>query len=196
MSPLLKRVSEIETLKSHIANGCFAIEGQQIQMPTEGETIYFKNHFRKFEAPFALYADFEYLTMEYSSRIFKPVRDSCESYTEKYQHHKPCEYNINVINRITNERESYLYRGSDCMEHFVKTFRTITYKIMNELKVNVPIIMTEEDEQSFLNAAHCYLYEKENEDNNHTQRGCKVRYHCHITGKYRGCAHNIYNLHF
>ena len=116
----LRGFQKIETLKSHITNGCLAIEGQQIKMPKEGEQIYFKNHTRRFEAPFVMYADFECLNMEYISKISKPVRDSCESYTEKYQHHKPCGYKINVVNRITNESESYLYRGSDCMEHFVK----------------------------------------------------------------------------
>ena len=120
----LRGFQKIETLKSHITNGCLAIEGQQIKMPDEGEQIYFKNHTRKFEAPFVMYADFECLTMEYSSKIYKPVRDSCaphpnKSYTEKYQQHKPCGYEINVVNVITNESDSYLYRGSDCMEHFV-----------------------------------------------------------------------------
>ena len=46
-----------------------------------------------------------------------------------------------------------------------------------------------------MNATHCYLCEDEIEDNSHIQRGCKVRDHCHITGTYRGCAHNICNLH-
>ena len=130
----LRGFQTIETLNSHITNGCLAIEGQQIKMPKEGEHIHFKNDFRKFESPFVLYADFECLTMEYSSKISKPLRDSCESYTEKYQHHKPCGYKINVVNRITNESESSLYHGSDCMEHVVKTCRHITNKIMNKLK--------------------------------------------------------------
>ena len=67
---------------------------------------------------------------------------------------------------------------------------------MNKSKVSVPIIMAEEDEENFKNATHCYLCEDEIEDNNHIQRGCKARDHCHMTGKYRGCAHNICNLHF
>ena len=47
-----------------------------------------------------------------------------------------------------------------------------------------------------LNAMRCYLCGNEIEDNNHIQRGCKVRDHCHMTGKYRGCAHALCNLHF
>ena len=112
MPPLLKRVSIKRNIKTHITNGCLAIEGQQIKMPTEGEQIHFKNDFRKFEAPFVMHADFECLTMEYRSKIYKPI-DPNKSYTEKYQQHKPCGYNINVVNRITNESESYLYRGNN-----------------------------------------------------------------------------------
>ena len=163
-------------------------------MSKEGEQIHFNNDFRKFEAPYVMYADFE-CTMEYSSKTSKPIRPN-KPYTDKYQRHKPCGYNIYVVNRITNERESYLYRGPECMEYFVKTCRNIYNKMMNELKVNVPIIMTEEDEENFKNATHCYLCEGEIEDNNHIRRGCTVRDHCHMTGKYRGCAYNICNLHF
>ena len=146
------RVSINRHIGKHIGHGCLAVEGQRIQMPKEGEQIYFKNQTRKFEAPYVMYAGFECLTMEYSFKIYKPI-DPNISYTEKYQHHKPCGCKIHVVNRTTNESESYLYRGSDCMEHFVKTCRNIKDKIMNELKVNVPIIMTEEDEDNF---KQCY----------------------------------------
>ena len=91
-------------------------------MPKECDTIYFKNHTRKFEAPFVMYADFECLTTEYRPPMSKPI-DPNKSYTEKYHQHKPCGYKINAVNSITNERESYLYRGHDCMQHFVKTCR-------------------------------------------------------------------------
>jgi hypothetical protein len=177
-----------DTLIKHIDRGCLAVEGQQIQMPKEGEQICFKNHSRKFKAPFVMYADFECLTSEYRPSMSKPI-DPNKSYTEKYQHHKPCGYKINVVNSITNETESYLYRGQDCMQHFVKTCRDIRIKIMEKLKVNVPIIMTEEDEYNFKNATHCGICD--NELNND-----KVRDHCHMTGKYRCCAHSECNLHF
>ena len=88
-------------------------------MQKEGEQIYFKNQTRKFEAPYVIYADFDCLTMGYSSKIYKPI-DPNISYTDKYQHHKPCGYKINIVNIIINESESYLYRGSDCMENLVK----------------------------------------------------------------------------
>ena len=100
------------------------------------------------------------------------------------------------IKKVNNESESCLYRGSDCMKHFVKTCGKIKDQIVDKLKIDVPIIMTKEDEDNFNNATQCYLCEKGIEDNTHIQRGCKVRGHCHMTGKYRGCAHNLCNLHF
>ena len=117
-------------------------------MPNKDDNIQFKNHVVKFKPPFVMYADFECLTMEYSPKMYKPI-DASKYYTENYQHHKPCGYKINVLNSITNETESYLYRGSTCMTHFVKTRRTIRLQIMNKLQMNVPIIMTSEDDYDF-----------------------------------------------
>ena len=110
----LKGFQSIDTLNKHIDHGCLAIEGQRIEMPKKGDTIYFKNKTRRFKAPYVMYADFECLTMEYSSTMSKPI-DPNEYYTETYQQHKPCGYKLNVVNSITNANESYLYRGSDCM---------------------------------------------------------------------------------
>ena len=56
--------------------------------------------------------------------------------------------------------------------------------------------MTQEDEDNFKNATHCYLCEDKIDDSDHLQKGLKVRDHCHMTGKYRGCAHGLCNLHF
>ena len=52
-----------ELLKKHEEQGCLAVEGQKIEMPEAGETIAFKNHFKKLKAPFVICADFECLTV-------------------------------------------------------------------------------------------------------------------------------------
>lgn len=112
-----------EPLQPHLTKGCLGIEGQQIKMPSKGGKLQFKSHTRKFEAPFVMYADFECLTMEHSSTMSKPT-DASKSYTE-ITNTKSHGYTINVLNSITNDTESFLYRGSDCMSHFVRTCRTI-----------------------------------------------------------------------
>ena len=40
----------------------------------------------------------------------------------------------------------------------------------------------------------CYKCKKE--FNKNDEKNCKVRDHCHYTGKYRGAAHNICNLRY
>ena len=52
---------------------------------------------------------------------------------------------------------------------------------------NKDIIMTEEDEEDFRNDNVCRFCEKEILSD-------KVRDHCHLTGSYRGPAHNICNI--
>ena len=52
---------------------------------------------------------------------------------------------------------------------------------------NEDIIMSEEDKQDFENDNICRYCEKYIETD-------KVRDHCHLTGKYRGPAHNECNL--
>ena len=49
--------------------------------------------------------------------------------------------------------------------------------------------MTEEDEENFMNATHCGIC-------NHEIGNDRVRDHCHMTGKYRCCAHSKCNLYF
>ena len=53
--------------------------------------------------------------------------------------------------------------------------------------------MTSENELDFQNSTTCYICEKEYSDEE-SETNYPVRDHCHITGKYRGSAHNICNL--
>ena len=62
--------------------------------------------------------------------------------------------------------------------------------LLDEVKYcKKPLIMTKEDEEKFLKANECYICNKK-----YTDKDIKVRDHCHITGKYRGSAHQECNL--
>ncbi|MCR9130889.1 MAG: hypothetical protein NXI12_15395, partial [Alphaproteobacteria bacterium] len=80
-------------------------------MPKAGETIAFKNHFKKLKAPFVIDADFECLTVPIDVKS-----KSTKAKTSSYQNHCPCSFMINAVNAITGSSEPYLYRGEDCMD--------------------------------------------------------------------------------
>ena len=179
-------------LQKHLYNGCLAVEGQSVKMPDEGASIEFKNNYRKFKCPFVIYGDFECLTT-------KTCQDSqsCNinmPYTKKYQHHLPSGFKINVVNSVSETSDTYIYRGADCMEVFCRKIKEIENNIMTILKTNKEIEMTEADILDFNNATHCYLCNGQFLPDE--KKGCKVRDHCHITGKYRGCAHNVCNINY
>ena len=61
-------------------------------------------------------------------------------------------------------------------------------KIMKK-EFNKPLRMTKQDEEEFQKANECHICNKK-----YTNEDIKVRDHCHITGKYRGSAHQECNL--
>ena len=54
---------------------------------------------------------------------------------------------------------------------------------------NKPLKMMKEDEEEFQKAQECYIFSMK-----YTNKDIKVRDHCHISGKYRGSAHQECNL--
>ena len=54
---------------------------------------------------------------------------------------------------------------------------------------NKPLVMTEDDETHFKLMDKCYIC-----GNKYTDKDVRVRDHCHITGKFRGSAHQECNL--
>ena len=64
----------------------------------------------------------------------------------------------------------------------------LVYDLGQKYAEDRPIVMTEEDKESFNNTTRCWICNKDFVDND------KVRDHCHFTGKFRGAAHGQCNL--
>ena len=91
------------------------------------------------------------------------------------------------------------YRGEDCMEQFSIELRSIFIKLINyEQKAMIPL--TDDEKLSHENQKVCFLCEKEfcvdKTNKKEYKVKCKVRDHCHFTGKYRGVAHSECNLRY
>ena len=72
----------------------------------------------------------------------------------------------------------------EAMLEEVKYFKRVMKKEFDK-----PLRMTKEDEEEFQKANECHICDKK-----YTYEDIKVRDHCHITGKYRGSAHQECNL--
>ena len=78
------------------------------------------------------------------------------------------------------------YDNEDCFVHEVLNLENkMAFYFLKKTKAD--IIMTEENEKVFENINICRFCEKEILSD-------KVRDHCHLSGKFRGPAHNICNI--
>ena len=107
----------------------------------------------------------------------------------------PSGYKLVVVDDKQNIVKPCIYRGEDCMYKFVLQLAEIQRELLNILKTNKAIEMTDQNKIDFENATECYIC-----DNSkgafvkHSKNQCKVRDHNHLTGEYRGAAHSVCNL--
>ena len=156
----------------------------RVEMPEEGKNkISFQNHHKQLPAPFIIYADFEALT----TKIEGPALDPLKSNTRKTQEHEACSYCYVVVRSDGKTEPPVEYRGPNAAEHFLRSLKEEEQKIKNVLAHPKAMRMTENDLQAHEATTDCHVCEKPLE-------GDSVRDHCHITGNYRGAAHNACNL--
>jgi len=80
-----------------------------------------------------------------------------------------------------------VYRGAsekDTMDHYFDDMFDLEKKIQNVVGTNVPMVLTEEDEQKIRDSHECHICKKAFENGEETYRD-----HDHFTGKFRGMAH-------
>ena len=185
----LQCFSREDVLTEH-KNNCISINGEQaIKMPEKGDKVYFKNHHKQLSVPFVIYADFEAITEKVDS--CQPNND--KSYTEAYQNHKDCGYGYKVVCCYDDKysKPVQIYRGENAVYKFMENMLEEVNWCKSKMKkhFNKPLKMTKENETDFQKAAKCHIC-----DIKYTNKDVRVRDHCHITGKYRGSAHQDCNL--
>ena len=87
------------------------------------------------------------------------------------------------------------YRDKDFMERFCRNLKEHATRIINyEKKEMIPL--TDKQDKSYEKQKVCYICKKEFSTDGDNKRYQKLRDHCHYTGKYRGAAHDIFNLRY
>ena len=189
--------SSARVLEMH-REDCLAINGTQaIRMPEAGSKIYFKNHQKMLPVLFAIYADFEAIT----EKIDNCLPPDGKSYTSTYQSHKACGYAYKLVCRYDQKysKPEVIYRGPDCIEKFIRDMLSEVSHCQRMVREEFqkPLVMTKENEIDYQNATKCHICNRRFKvvDGKDVDGGkLKVRDHCHITGQYRGAAHNDCNL--
>ena len=186
----LQCFSSEEVLKNH-KNNCIQVNGEQaIKMPDKNNnTLKFNNFHKQQPVPFVIYADFEAITEKISG--CRPNNN--KSFTEAYQKHTDCGFGYKVVccydDKYTQPMK--IYRGEKAVYTFLEyMLDEVKYcKRIIKKEFNKPLKMTKENEEEFQKAEECHICNKK-----YTNQDIRVRDHCHITGKYRGSAHQECNL--
>ena len=185
----LQCFSREDVLTEH-KNNCISINGKQaIHMPEKGDKVYFKNHHKQLPVPFIIYADFEALT----EKIQGCQPNNEKSYTEAYQKHTDCGYGYKVVCCYDDKysKPVQIHRGENAVHKFMENMLEEVNWCKSKMKkhFNKPLKMTMENEIDFKKAIKCHIC-----DQQYTDKDIRVRDHCHITGKFRGSAHQDCNL--
>ena len=188
----LQCFSSEKVLINHKEN-CIQVNGTQaIKMPTKDDNILkFNNFHKQLPVPFVIYADFEAIT----EKIHGCQPNNNKSFTEAYQKHTDCGYGYKVVCCYDDKytKPVQIYRGEKAVHKFMEAMlEEVKYckKVMNK-DFNKPLRMTKDDEKEFQKSNKCHICEKE-----YNKTDVRVRDHCHITGQYRGSAHQDCNLNF
>ena len=163
-------------LKSEIIN---------LRKKSKKSVLKFENHHKQMKVPFVIYADFESLIRKL--KIEEPLPNPNKSYTHKTQIHEACGFSYIVVRSDGFAQEPVVYRGQDATKVFLDYLQEEEEIIKEFLKHIVPLEMSEEQEKEFENAVNCHVC-------GFYLRDDRVRDHDHITGEYRGAAHNSCNL--
>ena len=185
----LQYFSTDEILAKHKSN-CMIINGEQaIRMPKEGSLVQFQNYHKQMPVPFVIYADFEAIT----EKVYGCQPDGAKSHTDKYQKHTGCSYGYKVVCCYDDKysKPVKIYRGENSISYFMLDILSeVEYcQKMIATEFQKPLQMTDEEQELFTTAEECHICGKKYLDTE-----VRVRDHCHITGQYRGSAHQDCNL--
>lgn len=155
-----------------------------------GNILKFENYNKQLKVPFVVYADFESILKPIDTVEPNPQKKftikTCEHEPHSFAYYIKCSYDDKLSKFQT-------YRGPDAAAIFMQNLETDVRNLYKDhLKHIKPMFaMSQQQIQNFETASFCHICEQpfETED-------VKVRDHYHLTGIFRGAAHEVCNLNY
>ena len=158
-------------------------------MPKKNTKVCFSSPQKTIPCPFVIYADIEALLVP----IKNNEQDPKNSYTINKHKHEACSIGYIVVCSENDKlsKPPKKFKGKDAISKFFEALFEEEKEIIEHMKrfKKSDIIMTPAQCDEYKVAKNCYICDGIFTDDNR-----KVRDHCHVSGKYRGAAHNICNL--
>lgn len=201
-------------LKNHI-NECKNFDAVRVEYPhkefigKDGKLVKatniqrFKNFQNKQIMPYVFYADTEaILTKNFDVK----TKEQMEKNTQIYQNHMPISFSLNLIcAHDEKQNKHWIIKGFDSIEKLLNILHVESIKIKSIIKnTNKQNKFTHDELQNYENSTMCHICEEQlysmdelNIMSKVDDEKCrKVLDHNHLTGEYRGAAHNICNINF
>ena len=179
-------------LDRHIVD-CSKHEPQTTELPKD-LTLKFCATKKQLRAPFICYADFECTLdpigepdLQGSSKMEAPLDTQI-----KYQEHRLASFAYKILSDVQDyEHNMVFYSGEDAAEMFLNRLQQDVKEIFDNY-IKEPMQMnelTDKEKSAFESVILCHICGKEGVADDPF-----VRDHCHVSGAYRGPAHNSCNL--
>ena len=154
------------------------------QMPAEDSVVCFKEYGRMMKHPYVVYADFESITEKRDCLD----GEKGESWTNQIQHHKGVAVGAAFVKNGVLE-EFKIRVGETAAKQFLELVRLWAVESIDGLRSNKPMKLTPEEWRQLKTSENCHICNK-------LLGSDRVADHDHLTGAFRGAAHDECNKKF
>lgn len=163
---------------------------QKTVLPTEkNNLVFFRKEKNSLPAPFVIYADLESFVTPLQGCGGEDDCDETERADTRATHaHTPSGYGYAVVScDPARSKPAVVYRGERVIDHLIACLLEEVEDMKRVLKTPAAMKISPTEQLDFDTTTHCYLCTE-------WLGTDRVRDHCHLTGVYRGAAHNRCNL--